>query len=577
MQTLITDFIKEGPLNKIWSILSREATQIVSNRLLEYQVEEYYRNYYTKTILHRVEPVKLLDFYQPMFIKPMGRKHSAKRISTCSAKDLFEKSKFITLLGTAGSGKSTVVKYLLINALESKYKIPIKIDLRYLNNYPGDLIKYVYDEVFRQEQLAFDICIINRLLHSGDFLFCLDGYDELSSAVKEKITKNILDFTKLYNQNCYIITSRPYTNIELLTKFHNYEVCELNKEEIEQFVRKQIPAKEKEIADKIIESIVKNDNAYHSFLSNPLLLSMFILTFQTYSNIPPKKSAFYKQVFDSLFYLHDSMSKLAYDREKKSGLNKEQFESILKLFSFISFFKQVFAFPESFIIETFNQIKERKPTLHFENYKLIEDLQVAICILQKEGIDYVFPHRSLQEYFASSYIVGLSPKSKAEIYRKILAQFDDEFFLPLMTKDNFFSLLLEQDPIGVMQHLSIPFFENTQLSFKNELPQEDLDRLLFGLLFFVESFHANNNCDLFAGFKNVLNAHHQNRTKIIREALGRSKDNKIELTNEEEIKLSAYFEETSKKIRPMIPKIIKLLKEKIKTESESDLNIIDLI
>lgn len=577
MKTLITDFIKRGPLNKIWSVLNREITQVVSNRLLEYQVEEYNRNYYTKTILHRIEPVKLLDFYQPMFVRPMGKIHSHKRISTHSAKDLFEKSKFITLLGTAGSGKSTIVKYLLINALETKYKIPIKIELRYLNNYDGDLFKYVYNEVFRQDQLAFDLDIINRLLHSGDFLFCLDGYDELSSSVKESTTKNILDFTKLYNQNCYIITSRPYTNIELLTKFHNYEVCELNKEEIEQFVRKQISAKEKEIADKIIESIVKNDNAYHSFLSNPLLLSMFILTFQTYSNIPPKKSFFYKQVFDSLFYLHDSMSKLAYDREKKSGLNKEQFESILKLFSFVSFFKQVFAFPESFLIETLNQIKECKSGFVFDNYKLIEDLQIAICILQKEGVDYVFPHRSLQEYFASLYIVGLSQKSKAGIYKKILAQFDENVFFQLVTKDNFFSLLLEQDPIGVMQHLSIPFFENILLSFKSELPQKDLDQSLFGLLFFVESFHANDNCDLFSGFKNVLNLHHQNRTEIIREALKRSKDSKIELINEEEIKLATYVEDTSKKIKPMIPKIIKLLKDKIKTESESDLNIIDLI
>ena len=577
MKILITDFINEGPLKKIWSVLNREVTQVVSNRLLEYQVEEYNRNFYTKTILHRIEPVKLLDFYQPMYVRPMGKKHSHKQISTHSAKDLFEKSKFITLLGTAGSGKSTIIKYLLINALETKYKIPIKIDLRYLNSYDGDLYKYIYDEIFKQNQLAFDIDIIYRLLHSGEFLFCLDGYDELSSSVKDTITKNILDFTKLYNQNCYIITSRPYTNIELLTKFHNYEVCELKREEIEQFVRKQIPAKEKEIAEKIIESIIKNDNAYHSFLSNPLLLSMFILTFQTYSNIPPKKSAFYKQVFDSLFYLHDSMSKLAYEREKKSGLNKEQFESILKMFSFVSFFKQVFSFPESFLIETLNQIKERKRDLIFENYKLIEDLQVAICILQKEGIDYVFPHRSLQEYFASLYIVGLPPKSKEKIYGKILTEFNENAFLQLMTKDNFFSLLLEQDRVGVMQNLSIPFFEKIQIDFKSELSKQDLGQSLYKLYFFVNSFHDNDNCDLFIELKDVLDVYNQNRANIIRDALERCEKNKIELTNEEELKIATYFESTSKKVKPLLFKIIKLLKNRIKIESESDLNIIDLI
>lgn len=60
------------------------------------------------------------------------------------------------------------------------------------------------------------------------FCFFLDGYDELSFSVKDNVTKDILKFTKLYNQNCYLITSKPYTNIDLLTKFSNFEVCELN-------------------------------------------------------------------------------------------------------------------------------------------------------------------------------------------------------------------------------------------------------------------------------------------------------------------------------------------------------------
>lgn len=45
-----------------------EVKQIVNNNILEYQVEEYNRNSFSKTLLHRVEPKKLTEFYQPLFI-----------------------------------------------------------------------------------------------------------------------------------------------------------------------------------------------------------------------------------------------------------------------------------------------------------------------------------------------------------------------------------------------------------------------------------------------------------------------------------------------------------------------------
>lgn len=443
------DKLFDGTLNKLKS----EIDQILKNRIIEYQTEEFNKNFFTKTIIHRTEPVKLLDFYQPLKITKYGRLNQDVKIDTNDCDKLFRKNNFITIIGTAGSGKSTIVKYLLVNSILNNFKIPIKIELRYLNTYDGNLFKYINEEIFKLSQLAFEETVIDRLLKSGNFLFFFDGYDELSSNVKEIITKNINDFTSLYNKNSYLLTSRPYTNIELLSKFVNYEVCTLDIDEIELFVKKQIPINEIEISEKIFKAIKNSDDNYSTYLSNPLLLSMFILTFQTYSNIPPKKNTFYRQVFDSLFYLHDSVSKLSWSREKKSGLVKEEFEYILQMFSFISFFKEIFVFDDKFLNETLNKIKEKKTNINFENNLLIEDLQVAICILYKEGLDFVFPHRSLQEYFASSYIVNLDEKNKIIIYKKILQQLLNEESFNIFSLDNFYSLLVEQDHIDIKKYL----------------------------------------------------------------------------------------------------------------------------
>lgn len=573
---IIKELIKK-PFETLWDSLGKEVRQIVSNRLLEYQTEEFERNYYTKTILHRVEPVKLHDFYVPLFIRRYGRKYYNERIPTDSCKDLFLNTQFITLIGTAGSGKSTIVKYLLVNSIESGFKVPIKIELRYLNNYSHGLHKYIEEEIFKLEQLAFDKSIINRLLHSGSFLIFFDGYDELSSSVKDSITKDINDFTKLYNQNNYLLTSRPYTNIELLAKFKNYEVCELSENDIEVFIRKQLLSTEKEIANRIIEAVnTDHNNSYISYLSNPLLLSMFILTFQTYSNVPPKKSSFYRQVFESLFYLHDSISKLSWARERKTGLNKEQFEYILKLFSFITFFKEVFVFEEPFINQTLNQIKEKKKTIQFDNDKLLEDLQIAICVLNKEGLDYVFPHRSLQEYFASLYIVGLDPKNKLEAFKKILDQLLRNDFIELMSKDNFYTLLTEQDYLGVIKNLSLPFLEKVNEDLKKDsISTRDLETLLSSLHNFIISFHSGYSYteNLFI----ALNNHYKDRHEIMKIAMERSGNKHIELTTEENQEIEKMRNELTKQVKSLIPKTIRSLKEYIKEETQSDTSIIELI
>jgi predicted NACHT family NTPase len=464
----IGDLIKT-PLNKILSLVGTELRQTFSNRILEYQTEEYKRNLYAKTILHRAEPKLLSDFYIPLKIKEYKKEQPiTKRTATDSCKKLFHKKRYLTLIGTAGSGKSTLVKYLFTKCIEEGFKIPIKIELRYLNDYKGKIHDYIFIEIFKYQKLGLTETIIERLLDSGAFIFFFDGYDELSSIIKEHTTADIDNFVNRFNSNCYLITSRPYTSIDLLPLFSNYQVCDLAEDEIAKFVKKQIPIEEVEIAEKIIKAINKGENnGYRSFLSNPLLLSMFILTFQSYADVPQKRSDFYDQVFVTLFSVHDSMSKLAYVREKQSGLNKEQFEEILRLFSFLSFFEEKFLFPINYLEDKLNVIKSKKKNIDFQNTKFIEDLQVAIGILNIEGLDYAFPHRSLQEYFSASYIKSLSPENKKTIYGKLKSSIGQNL-RELFSKEHFYRLLSEIDYYYVTTELTIPLIEELYIDCKKQ-------------------------------------------------------------------------------------------------------------
>jgi predicted NACHT family NTPase len=454
----------KSPIESFLKEFGAEIRQLTSNKILEYEVEEYNRNLYSKTILHRASPKKLDEFYQPLSLLPLIKKQDEKvsKINTQSSKILFKDNQFITVIGSAGSGKSTLVKYLFVNSIDENFRIPIKIELRYLNDYSKSLFEYLYENIYKLSEISKSERIIERLLASGNFLIFLDGYDELNLKRKEKVTKDIDNLTKKFNKNSFLLTSRPYTEVELLPLFHNYEVCDLEQSEIESFISKQIPSSEIEISKKIIESIHKPENlSYVSFLSNPLLLSMFILTFQSYADIPQKKTTFYRQVFETLFTVHDSMSKLAFVREKQSGLTKEQFEEVLKLFSFISFFEDKFTYDSEYLNIKLNFIKENKKTLQFSNDELINDLQVAVGIINKDGLDYTFPHRSLQEYFAALYIANLSRDNKEKMLKRVLADStkDKNNFL---IKENFYSILVELDPSSILKQVTLPILKKIQ-------------------------------------------------------------------------------------------------------------------
>ena len=314
--------------------------QAYMNRLLEYQVQEYKKACYAKTILHRTTPKLLDEFYQPLFIKGQNDlfEKGELRVSTQNIKLVFGHGSYLTILGSAGSGKSTLIKYLYKNTFETKFGIPIRLDLRYINDFAGSIYEYIVEHIFKFHSLGIDEGSIKRLLSKNDFVFFFDGYDEVTLSRKSIIAKELSDFVDRFPANKYIVTSRPHTGIEQLPLFKNYDVCDLEGDEIPSFIRKQIPLSETEVANKIISAVDKESNAsYRQFLSNPLLLSMFILTFQTYAEIPAKRSEFYNQVYDTLYSTHDSISKMGYNREKSSGLGKSEMRDILQKFCYKTF------------------------------------------------------------------------------------------------------------------------------------------------------------------------------------------------------------------------------------------------
>lgn len=432
-------------------LMNDQTKQFFEVGLKKYLEKKFYQYSELKTLLKGNTPVYIYNIYYPLKLRS-----NDEVIETNNVADVFRKSNAVTIIGDAGSGKSTLIKHLFLNTIKTGYAIPVLVELRYLNNDENSLQEYIRTKVL-EDCIAENPKILEKLFEAGKFIFFLDGYDELNTEVKSDIVKNLSEFRNKYLKNKFILTTRPYSGIEQLQRFHNYHVKELSMEEdeISGFVNTQLKD-EIELRDKINESIINNSSIHiNGFLTNPLLLSLYILTFKSNADIPAKKHIFYRRVIQALFSEHDSQTKVGYIRQKQSGLVQEEFEIVLQLFCYLSYFDSKFNWDSDYIFEKFKIIRN-KSEIKFENQKVLKDLSSAVALWIEDNGLYSFAHRSLQEYFASLFVKQMTLESKKMVYEKILSRFNKSAIL--FETGNFLSLLEEMDELEFNKLYKLPLF-----------------------------------------------------------------------------------------------------------------------
>lgn len=430
----------------IFKKLKDKVSHSFNDGMMEYFDNSLSKYKETKTLLHR-QPTY---FYKIFYPTTLHDRTNEKDISSESVKNLFKDSNFVTIIGDAGSGKSTLLKHFFISTFIEYFKAPILVNLRDLTITSSNLETFIRESILNNKLSPSDT-YLEKLLKDGEFLFFLDGYDEIKSTDKHEITKNLENFVDKYPKNKFLLTSRPYSNIEFFKNFTNLHIKDLNKDEQILFIEKQII--DKRLSSKIVETIEEAPHDYiGSFFKNALLLTLYIMAYSKNSSIPNKKYIFYMRVFDVLFAEHDSASKIGFEREIKTLLNQESLEKILKTFCFLSFFDTQFDFKKDYIFEKLNLIKE-KTDYKFSNNDFIDDMKLSIGLWQEDCGIYSFAHRSMQEYFSAIYLAKLkSKKNKESVYKKIRERANS----PRYDFQNFLSLCNETDEEFFITHYSLP-------------------------------------------------------------------------------------------------------------------------
>ena len=385
----------------------------------------YERCRFFKTILNPGVPVELKTHYVHVTLS-----YGKRVVTDDSVIAGLEKDRRVVITGLAGSGKSMFMKYLTIQKFEEKEnRVPLFVELRRMNGLTElNLLTFIRlhctSKHSKVTQEQFELS-----LRSGGIMLILDGFDELHHEHRDAIQKQILELTKDFPDAKLIISSRPDDRFGGWSSFHVYKVDRLTKEQCLAL----IGTLQYDTGVRHRFLIVVKDKLYdshQSFLSSPLLTTIMLLTYEEFAEIPDKMHAFYSQAFDTLFQKHDAQ-KEQFNRRTYTGLTREDFKSCLAAFSAMSYLQGTHSFSYSLLVTTAQAAvnylrgadRQSFPNLTAEQF--INDLRESVCLLQQDGLDFTFVHRSFQEYFAAVFAITMHSSKIKAMFDQFSLRFTD--------------------------------------------------------------------------------------------------------------------------------------------------------
>lgn len=416
-----------------------------------------------KTLLYSDEPKPFYDFYVCNDIErkipvpsKFGTSYRTATIGNVTVKSLTESSRFVILAGTGGLGKSMMMRHLLLNSIENYTEmliIPVFIPLKDFDENVDNLFDYIFSKIM---SLCGSITEdqFNEVLEKGKCLLLFDGLDEIGSTYAKRFERELEIFTDKYPDNCFVISSRPYQNFISYSRFTVLQLRTFSKQQALMLIdnlefRPDEPIIKEKFRTALNESLY---NTHYTFIQNPLLLTIMLLTFEQYAEVPSKMHLFYREAFAALSVKHDA-SKGAYKRTLKTGLTADKFADYFAELCSRSYHDEKFEMTEDEFAKYYNTLKERDKSndraTTVSDY--LFDLCSNMCLMYFESGKYHFTHRSFQEYFCALYF----SKQKDKNLERIGDFFENR--RSRMYGDKTFNMLYDMIPDKVEEYIFLPY------------------------------------------------------------------------------------------------------------------------
>lgn len=443
----------------------RSITLLSSSTPKKFSIEIDYLNSYIKklistyntikTLLYSDSPVKFYDIYVNNSVQYSCRNRS-NTVDSVNAHTLRAISSFLILSGTGGLGKSMMMRHLLLDSAtnySSTHILPFFVQLKNFNNGYTNLTDFILHEVsslfptLHRDQLE-------SLLIQGSVLLLFDGLDEISVDLASTFQLLLDEFINLYTKNSYIISSRPNGSFSSYSRFTVLHLCPFTLNQSLELIDKLVFRPDMPEIKNKFRAELKNHLYYshRGFSDNPLLLTLMLMTFEEYAEVPAKMHIFYEDVYTVLSIRHDA-SKSGYRRVLSLSVSATDFANLFSRFCAITYKDEKFEFTQSEMDRYFKKLQshyhlEKKNTDDF-----ITDSCANLCLMYLDGGKFNFIHRSFQEYFCARYFAQQKDKNLEKIgvlfERNKLARFGDQTF----------QMLYDMIPERAKEYIIVPYLK----------------------------------------------------------------------------------------------------------------------
>lgn len=406
----------------------------------EYISQQATRYSSVKTIIGSNIPLKLKDVYVNLYVAKDRHNNERVNIRDDDFLRIGGDLKRIVLAATAGAGKSMLMRYLFFLFLsEQSERLPVFIELRDINDYPDDssILELIKDKV-KEHISDFTLDQLKYALKEGMIALFLDGYDEIDHDRRIKRAREINSLAGRYNESIIFVSSRPDESFIGWERFNIYHISHFTENQVRSLIQK-IPYEE-DIKALFVKKLDAGLYETHKeFLVNPLLTLMMLITLEQFADVPAKIHLFYEYAFEALFARHDVTKSGGFQRKRHVSIALDDYRRLFSYFCTISYMKEAFRFTESTALEILSK-SIASSQIDVRKEDMLEDLVQCTCMLTRDGLDYVFNHRSFQEYFVAYFFARIKVGEFERVAPRLMVRGSmDNVFLMMseMNKEKF--------------------------------------------------------------------------------------------------------------------------------------------
>ena len=430
-----------------------------------------------KTIYKGDDSIDLHEFYIPTRVESITT-------SINFVNDIGEQS--MVLEGTVGQGKSIFMRYLTSQEAKQAQRIPLFYELRRLDD--NDTLTSALSKQINNWITEFKESDFDRVAKTGGLVIFLDGFDEVPHDKVKRLLNEIEGWCERYPDMQIVISSRPEADIQLSNYLKVFKLSEYRFYEQSLLIDKLVEESE---SRKLLKQAIKDSNTeIQELLKTPLMVTLFVMNYRGSLEIPTNQHEFYRNLFTILISRHDK-TKPGFKREANSGLNELELQEVFEEFCFITFSMDILVFDDSKAIEVIKECLENQRIS--DNSRLVlSDLSKNLCLILKDGLEYTFIHKSIQEFYYASFVYN-QPEMKIEFYKDC----DNGF---IANKSNILNFLESMDTYYFYKYYSIPVFTE----FVRIFDISNSSNTLLESVYYREN-QEDSNLEIRWAFGNVVN------------------------------------------------------------------------